>query len=140
MFLIDDITTTNVRVKFDVPAKGTTTPGKADFVAVFKVVNEETFRERQKTAADHNLKTTMELKKAVEKGQDPQYERKDYDEQFCREDLVGLEGIKGEKGGDDLPFNDELVDQVFSNRYSRAALIRAWLDLNASPEKAFRKN
>lgn len=140
MFLIDDITTTKVKVTFDVPAKDSTKTNKADFVAVFKVTDEETFRERQKTSAEHNLKTTMELQKAVKEGREPQYERVDYDEQFCREDLVGLEGIKAEKGGEDISFSDELVNQVFSNRYSRAALIKVWLDLNASPDKAYRKN
>lgn len=141
MFVIDQLKSARVRVEFEVPnpKEGATKPIKSDFIAVFAVVDQNTFKARAKESADQHARIAQALREAYEQKAVPEIEPEDLDEKFCREDLIGLEGIKDAEGVE-LLFSEDLVEQVFQHRYARAALIAAWEEHMSSPDKVRRKN
>lgn len=132
-FVIGEIKTVKRRIEFELPTSVGQPAKKADFLAEFVVHDHDTVRERQKYIQEHLTKLSRDLAKAQ---QDPTYLDVaadldiDFDAQYLREDLVGLEGIRYAGSKDEVPFSSDLVEHVLADRAARSALIGEWLELN----------
>ncbi|WP_016854792.1 hypothetical protein [Halomonas smyrnensis] len=61
------------------------------------------------------------------------------DDALVAQDLLGLEGITDEKGND-VPFSQDLIDQLMDTAYVRRPLVMSWFAAQQGRAEAAAKN
>lgn len=136
-FVIGQIETVERKVEFELPRNAGKPVKKADFVVELKVHDEPTVKARRKEIREYMAEVGREMEKArTDRNYEMNIEDHNYDDDYVREDVVNIKGIKDAEGKD-LEFTPELLEAVMKDRTARQALLDVWIELNG--DKALKR-
>ena len=118
---------------------------KADFIATFKLVDVDTLKERaeaQQASLVGMMETLSKVRqsKVAAEPDEETIEQADkikpveLEEQYLREDLENIEGVRDE-AGNDLAFSDDLISGLLNDVDARAALFRVHREVSSPIER-----
>ncbi|ALO46571.1 hypothetical protein [Pseudohongiella spirulinae] len=136
-FVIGEIKTVERKVEFDLPSSVGKPKRKADFVVELTVRDDATVKARRKAVQEYLAKLNREMELARgDRNYTPTIDDQNFDDEYLREDVVNIKGVRDESGND-LEFSAQLLDAILLDRPARSALLDVWAELNS--DKALKR-
>lgn len=129
-FIVGEITSVKRKVQFTLLGDDGGQKKKADMLVTFRVRNADESKARAKLLSKYTEDTQRQFTLL---NKDPIHvldlPEADFDADFLREDIENIEGLLNPDKSE-IEFTEEILDLVLLDRVAKAALVKAWSDLN----------